>query len=181
MSKNSQPNTSSRVTARRPFIEVVSESVTLPNGRETTLEVVRHPGASAVVPFLDDDRILMIRQYRYAVGGFIHEVPAGKLDPGETPAACALRELEEETGQRAGRLDSLGSILTTPGFTDERIHLFAGHELEETTQRLEDDELIELVPMNFVDAIDRVFRGEIPDAKSALALIFAARKMGRLS
>jgi ADP-ribose pyrophosphatase len=134
-----------------------------------------------VVPFLDDQNVLMIRQYRYAVGGYIHEVPAGKLDPGEDPAACAIRELEEETGRRAGRLESLGSIYTTPGFTDERIHLFAGFDLEETSQSLEDDELIELVPMKFDDALGRVFRGEIPDAKSALALLYAAHRTGRLS
>ncbi len=165
-----------------PFrIDVSRERVRLPGGRETELDIVRHPGAAAVVPFLDEDHVLLIRQYRHAAGGTILEVPAGKLDPGETPESCALRELEEEAGRRAGRLEKLGWIFTTPGFTDEVIHLFAAYELASVPTRHEPDEVIELLPMPFAEALELVWRGELTDAKSALALLHAARRAGRLS
>ena len=171
---------SERRVQRGVFLEMVTEEVTLPTGRTTTLDVIRHPGASAVLPFLSDDEILLIRQYRYAVGGPIYEVPAGKLDSGEDPAACALRELEEETGYRAARCEPLASIWTTPGFTDERIHLFTARDLVRTSQQLDHDELIEIVPMPFDRALAMVWRGELGDAKSALALLHAARRTGRI-
>jgi ADP-ribose pyrophosphatase len=161
-------------------VNVSSERVELPNGKTLLLDVVRHPGASAVVPFISDDEVLLIRQFRHACGGTIFEVPAGKIDPGETPEVCAVRELEEEAGQRAGRLEALGPIWTSPGFTDERIWLFAGHELEAVEHRREDDEVIELVPMRLHDAIEMVWSGAIHDAKSALALLQAAHQLGRL-
>jgi len=161
-------------------VHVTTDRVELPNGRTLMLDVVRHPGASAVVPFLSDDEVLLIQQYRHACDGPLLEVPAGKLDPGETPEICAARELEEETGQRAGRLEAFGPIWTSPGFTDERIWLFAGYDLEPVERRLEDDEVIELVPMRLDDAIAKVWNGEIHDAKSALALLQAARRLGRL-
>lgn len=173
--------TRSRVAWRGRTITVFEEDVTLPNGHAVTLDVVRHPGASAVVPFVGEDEVLLIRQFRHCAGGTILEVPAGKLDPGEAPERCAARELEEEAGQRAGRLVALGSILTTPGFTDERIHLFAAFDLVPVPQRLEHDELIEVVRMSLGDALGCVFRGELRDAKSALALLQAAHRLGRLS
>lgn len=165
---------------RSGWLRLVSEDVTLPNGRSTRLDIIRHPGASAIVPFLSDDEVLLIQQYRHAAGGTIWEVPAGKLDPGEGPEACALRELEEETGYQAGSLVSLGSILTTPGFTDERIHLFEAVDLEATVQRLEGDEVIELVPMTLSAALNLVWTGQMVDAKSAIALVKAAQRRGRL-
>jgi ADP-ribose pyrophosphatase len=161
-------------------LNLTREQVQLPNGRTVELDIVRHPGASAVVPFVAVDEVLLIRQFRHAAGGFILEVPAGKLDPGDTPEACAARELEEEAGRRARRLEKLGSIFTTPGFTDEVIHLFAAFELESVPTRHEQDEVIELVPMRLGSALELVWRGELRDAKSALALIFAARRVGRL-
>lgn len=160
-------------------ITVWREEVTLPNGHATTLDIVRHPGASAVVPFESESDVLLIRQFRYAAGGTIWEVPAGKLD-GEPPDVCAARELEEEAGRRAGRLEHLTTIWTTPGFTDERIHLFAAFELETVPQRHEDEEVIEIVRMPIERALDLVWSGEIADAKSALALVHAARHVGRL-
>ncbi len=166
---------------RGAWIEVSTEEVSLPNGRQVTLDIVRHPGAAAVVPFLSADEVLLIRQYRHAAGGTIYEVPAGKLDAGEDPAECAVRELEEETGYRAGRVEALGWIFTTPGFTDERIYLFAAYELEKTRQRLEDDELIELVPVPLDSALELIWSGELPDAKSSLALLHAARLLGKLA
>ena len=161
-------------------VKVSTERVALPNGVTLWLDVVHHPGAAAIVPFIRDDEVLLIRQYRHAAGGTIYEVPAGKLEPGESPEGCAARELEEEAGQRAGRLDPLGAIWTTPGFTDERIHLFAAFDLEAVPQRLEDDEVIELVRKPLAEALELVWSGELSDAKSALALVHAARRVGQL-
>ena len=163
------------------MLEMITEEVELPGGRRATLDLIRHPGASAIVPFLSSNEVLLIRQYRYAAGGYIHEVPAGKLDPGESPLECASRELEEETGRKAGRLEPLAQILTTPGFTDERIHLFAAFDLEAGQRNLDDDELIELVPMPLSQALEMVWSDRLPDAKSALALLHAARFVGQLS
>ena len=162
------------------WMEVVTEEVQLPNGHRVVLDIVRHPGASAVVPFVSDEDVLLIRQYRYAAGGYLYEVPAGKLDAGEPAEVCAARELEEEAGQRAGRLEKLGAIWTTPGFTDERIHLFAAYELEEVPQRLEDDEVLEVIRMPLRSALDMVWNGELSDAKSALALVHAGHRNGVL-
>ena len=169
----------SRVVHRGRSIVVREEEARLPGGRTVVLDVVRHPGASAVVPFVTPHDVLLIRQYRHAAGGTIWEVPAGKLD-GDTPEACAHKELEEEAGRRAGRLEKLGSIWTTPGFTDEVIHLFAAFDLEEVPQRLEDDEVIECVVRPLREAVEMVFGGEIRDAKSALALLHAAHRGGLL-
>ncbi len=167
---------------RRGFpVRVTTERVTLPNGELIDLDIVKHPGAAAIVPFTADREVLLIRQYRHAAGGTIYEVPAGKLDPGETPEACAVRELEEETGQRAGRIEKLGWIFTTPGFCDEVIHLFAAFDLDAVPTRLEADEIIELVPTPIDHALELVWSGELNDAKSALALLHAARHVGCLS
>jgi len=162
------------------YLRAQTERVTLPGGREVELDIIRHPGAACIVPFLGDDEVLLIRQFRHAAGGEILELPAGTLEPGEDPATCAARELEEETGQRAGRLEALASIFTTPGFTDEVIHLYAAHDLEARAQDLDDDELIELLPMSLGDALDLVWSGRLRDAKSSLGLIHAARRLGRL-
>ncbi len=169
--------------AERPRfrIRVSTERVTLPNGHTTELDIIHHPGAAAVVPFPAPDQVLLIRQFRHATGGHILEVPAGKLDAGEAPEDCAARELEEEAGQRAGRLQALGWIWTTPGFTDERIFLFAAFELSPVAQRLGSDEVIELVRMPLSEALEGVWSGRINDGKSALALLHAAHRLGRLA
>jgi ADP-ribose pyrophosphatase len=165
----------SRRRWRGAWLEVATEDVTLPNGKEIELDIVRHPGASAVVPFVSDTEVVLIRQYRYVTGGTLWEIPAGKLDPGESPDACARRELEEEAGFRAGRLESLGGMWCSPGFTDEWISLYAAFDLEPVPQRLQDDEVIELHRMPFRQALELVWSGQLPDAKSALALLKAAK------
>jgi ADP-ribose pyrophosphatase len=171
----------SETQIKRGFqVRVNTERVTLPNGTRLLLDVVPHPGAAAVVPFVSDDEVLLIRQYRHATGGTLLEVPAGKIDPGENPEQCAARELQEEVGRRAGRLESLGWIWTSPGFTDERIFLFAGFELDTVPSLPADDELIEPVIVPLAEALECVWRGELTDAKSSIALIHAARRLGRL-
>jgi ADP-ribose pyrophosphatase len=167
-------------SGRGRWLKIESEEVVLPNGHRTILDVVRHPGASAIIPFLSNGDVVLMQQFRHAAGGTIWEVPAGTLDPGEVPADCALRELEEETGYRAGHLQSLGSILTTPGFTDERIHLFEASDLTAVSQRLEADEVIELIQMPFKEAIELVWSGQMVDAKSALTILRAAHRRGLL-
>ena len=149
------------------------ERVLLPNGRQTDLEVIEHPGASTVLPFINADEVVLIRQHRHCAGGSILEVPAGTLQPGESPEACALREIEEETGYRAGRLEPLGWIWTTPGFTTEKIFLFAGHDLTPGRASLDPDEVISPERMTFRDAIERAARGDINDAKT-IATLFRA-------
>ena len=170
-----------RKPVKRGFrVEAVTERIELPNGTQLDLDIVRHPGAAAVVPFVSDREVLLIRQYRHAAGGMILEVPAGKLDPGEAPEACAARELAEEAGQRPGRLVRIGAIWTTPGFCDERIHLFAAFDLEPVLRNPDDDELIEVLRVSLGDALRLVWSGELSDAKSALALVHAARHQGLL-
>jgi ADP-ribose pyrophosphatase len=168
-----------RLAHQGRFFELYVEEAELPNGRRVDLDVVRHPGASAIVPFETEDTVLLIRQFRHAAGGYILEVPAGKLD-GDTPEACAAKELEEEAGRRPGRLERLGSILTTPGFTDEVIHLFAAFDLTPVPTRLESHEVIDVIPTPIGDALEMVWSGEITDAKSAVALVHAARRIGLL-
>ena len=158
-------------------IKLDVDQVRFPDGSEGQLEMIRHPGASAVVPMLDDPagpdpRVLLIRQFRHAADGVIWEVPAGRLDPGETPEACARRELAEETGMRAGRLERLTTIYTTPGFTDERIHLFLAGGLEEGDHRREADEFMELRPTPWSEAMRLIERGEIVDGKTLVSLLY---------
>jgi len=151
------------------------ESVTLPNGTTVDLELMHHQGASAVVAIDDERRVILIHQYRYAAGGYIWELPAGVLDAGEAPAACAARELREETGVDARDIQHLGTIFTTPGFCDERIHLFLGRGLTDGTHGHESDEVIDeirRVPLD--DALAMVRRGEIVDGKTIAGLHLAA-------
>ncbi len=162
---------------RGRVVHLVVEEFELPGGKRASLELVRHPGASAIVPLTDDDHVLLIHQYRHAAGGFIYEVPAGKLDANEPPDVCARRELAEETGFQAGKLEELGSILTTPGFTDEVIHLYLATELKPAQQKLDDDEVLSVERVPFERALEMCTRGELRDAKSICALMRAQRRL----
>ncbi|HEX3131741.1 MAG TPA: NUDIX hydrolase [Thermoanaerobaculia bacterium] len=157
-------------------IHVAVDTVRLPNDKQMDMELVHHKGAVAVVPVIGDD-VLLIRQYRYATGGWLLEVPAGKLEPDEKPEACALRETEEETGYRPAELEPLGWIWTTPGFCDEKIWLFLARGLEETRQELDEDEVLELERIPLKEAVDKAARGEIHDGKTAVALLRAGQRL----
>jgi ADP-ribose pyrophosphatase len=161
------------------IISLDVDEVRFPDGSVGELEMIRHPGASAVIPFLgdpgaEDPQILLIRQYRYAADGYLYEIPAGRLDPNEDPKACALRELKEETGCSAAHVEHLFTMYTTPGFTDEKIHLFIATGLEAGASRHESDEFLDLHPTLLSKALQMVEAGEIQDAKTALGLMFTA-------
>ena len=151
-------------------ITVNIDTVTLPNGVTVDLEMVRHPGAAAVVPLKEDGTVILIRQFRHAAGGFIYEIPAGKLHPGEDPKACAARELEEEVGYLAGRLELLSSIFTAPGFTDEVIHIYKATAMTKGRQHLDRDEVLEVVEMPLQEAMNMIRVGTIRDAKTMVGL-----------
>jgi ADP-ribose pyrophosphatase len=146
------------------------DTVTLPNAVTVDLEMVRHPGAAAVVPLKADGTVVLIRQFRHAAGGFIYEIPAGKLHPGEDPRDCAARELEEEIGYQAGRLELLASIFTAPGFTDEVIHVYKATGLMKGRQQLDRDEVLEVLEMPIAEAIGKIHDGTIRDAKTIVGL-----------
>jgi len=146
------------------------DTVTLPNGVTIDLEIVRHPGAAAVVPLKDNGTVVLIKQLRHAAGGFIYEIPAGKLDRGEDPLHCAARELEEEIGYVAGRLELLTSILTAPGFTDEVIHIYKATGLTAGRQQLDRDEVLEVLEISLEEAIKMIKAGTIRDAKTIVGL-----------
>jgi ADP-ribose pyrophosphatase len=167
----------SREIFRGRTFDVDVDRVRLPNGKEMDMELVHHRGAAAVVPVLEDGTVLLVRQYRYATGGWLLEIPAGKIDGGEPPEACAARETEEETGYRAGKLEPLGWIWTTPGFADEKIWLYLATDLEPAEQGLEDDEVLSIETMPLEEAVEKAYRGEIHDAKSAVALMRAGARV----
>jgi ADP-ribose pyrophosphatase len=146
------------------------DRVQLPNGVTVELETIRHPGAAAVVPLKDNGAIVLIRQFRHAAGGFIYEIPAGKLHPGENPLLCASRELEEEVGYRAASFELLSSIFTAPGFADEVIHIYLGTGLTKGRQQLDRDEVLEVIEMPLSDAVKKIEDGTIRDAKTIVGL-----------
>lgn len=160
-------------------ISVDVDTVRFPNGSTGSLEMVRHPGASAVLPFLTDPhgadpQILLVRQYRYAAGAYLYEIPAGRLDAGEAPEACARRELREETGCEAERLERVAGFYTTPGFTDEYIHAFMASGLTRGTPAHETDEFISLETLALSRALAMIERGEIIDGKTIITLLIVA-------
>jgi ADP-ribose pyrophosphatase len=179
----------SKISSRRVYsgriINVDIDVVRFPNGAQGELEMVRHPGAAVVLPFLtdphgDDPQILLIKQYRYAAEGFIYELPAGKLDGGEDPTVCAHRELREETGCTAERMEPLCSFYTTPGFTDERIHAFMATGLSRGEVSHETDEILTVETVTLSHALELIKSGELVDAKTALSILYAAGfRLGR--
>lgn len=168
----------SRVWQHR-FLDAHVDRVRFPDGSEGEQVLIHHPGASAVVPFLSDiqgkdPQVLLLKQYRYAVADTLWEIPAGRLEPNEAPLACAHRELKEETGCTAARMELLTSMWTTPGFTNEKIHIFMASELTRGSANRESDEFIEVVPTPLTSALRMIEAGEITDAKTIIGLLFAA-------
>ncbi|MCG6873015.1 MAG: NUDIX hydrolase [Gammaproteobacteria bacterium] len=155
-------------------IDVAVEEVELPDGSRMQLEVVRHPGGAAVVALDARRRVCLLRQYRHVGGGWLWELPAGKLEPGEPPADTAARELAEEAGLRAGRWQPLGSYLSSPGVFDERIHLFLASELSATPANPEPHEFIEVHWQPLETALTWCADGRIDDAKTLVGLYRAA-------
>lgn len=172
-----------QVSTRRAYsgrvISLDLDTVRFPDGSTGELEMVRHPGASAIVPFLSDPagpdpQLLLIKQYRYAALEFLYEIPAGRLDDGEDPTECARRELQEETGCTAGTLEHMHTMFTTPGFTDEKIHLFLAFDLTRGEAQREADEFISVEVVPLTQALEMVKDGRIKDAKTALGVLYAA-------
>ncbi len=160
-------------------LDVGLEEHRLPNGRQAIFEVIRHPGGAAVLPIFKDGRLLLIHQYRPAVGRMVYEIPAGRLEDGETPEDCVRRELVEETGYTATEFIAMGSLWSAVGFCDERVSLFLAVDLSETVAAPEPDEVIELAPMTLERALRPIEQGEILDSKTLVALLrYARRKDG---
>jgi ADP-ribose pyrophosphatase len=159
-------------------IELFVESAELPNGRTASFDVVRHPGAACILALDDDGRLVLIRQWRHCAGGWLWEAPAGTLAPGERAEECARREIVEETGLEATTMEPVGSILTAPGFTDERIHLFLARGLRSAPRNLDDDEVIpEIRHVSLAECREMVERGEIVDAKTIAGLFHLEKRV----
>ena len=167
------------------FLDAHVDRVRYPDGSEGEQVLIHHPGAAAVLPLLSamdgpDPQLLLIKQYRYAAGGYLWEIPAGRLEPGEAPEACARRELLEETGCRCTDLVKLTAIWTAPGFTNERIHLFAATGLTQGASAREADEFMEVVPLPMSRVLEMIRDGEITDAKTISAVLYVAGFSGVL-
>ncbi|RLB08669.1 MAG: ADP-ribose pyrophosphatase [Deltaproteobacteria bacterium] len=158
---------------RGRIFRLVKENVQLQNGVETQLDIIRHPGAAAVVPAYGYDKIILIKQYRHAIGEYIWEIPAGTLNEEEDPLECAKRELLEETGYRAEFWEKLGEITPVPAYSDERIHVYFAANLVQERQSLDEDEILEVHKLKVPDVLEMIKRGEIKDSKT-IASIFMA-------
>ena len=152
---------------------LVNENYTLENGVTSEMDFVQHPGAAAMVPMLNNAEVVLIKQYRHAIREFIWEIPAGTLDPNESPLACARRELIEETGYSATDWHQLGTITPLPGCSDERIHIFLASDLKAAEQHLDDDEMLKVHPIKFNVALQMILTGEISDGKTISGLFLA--------
>lgn len=160
------------------LLHVKRDEIELPNGHKTVREWIKHPGASAVIPLLPDNEIILVRQFRYPIGKVTLEIPAGKLDVvGEDPIECAKRELSEETGYTAGKIWKLTTIATTVGFSDEYIHLYAATDLTAGEIHPDSDEFINVVKMPLTAALQMVETGKIFDSKSAVAILLLAKQI----
>lgn len=171
----------SRYVFKGKILNLRVDTVRLPNGRQSTREVVEYAGAVTIVAVDDGGRVLMVRQYRHAVGRELIELPAGKLEDGEDPLECARRELTEETGYRAREWRRLLCFYSTPGFTSEKMHLYLAAKLEPGDQSPDADEFVEAMTVPLDKALEMVDRGEICDSKSILGLLMAVRYFNGLT
>jgi len=162
---------------RGRIFNFVTEALTLPNGRDTEMAFIRHPGSTAVVPLLDDHTVVMELQYRHPAGEYLLEIPAGTLASGESPLDCARRELKEETGFEAEEWVKLGKIHIIPAYSDEVIHVYVAKGLTPSKQNLDDDEIIEVVNYPLKQALQMVDEGRITDALTVLSLQMAWNRL----
>lgn len=147
-------------------------------GKEYQREIIQHRGSAVIVPIFEDKSVGMVKQFRLAADKFLLELPAGTLDPGETPRDAAFREVEEEIGYKAETMEQLTEFYVSPGFLDEKMHVFLATEMTETGQNLDVDEILTVVRITFDDAFAKIASGEIEDAKSMVGLILAGRRFG---
>ncbi|ADJ27578.1 NUDIX hydrolase [Nitrosococcus watsonii] len=164
---------------RGQIIDLGLEQTSLPNGQQINLEIVRHPGGAVIAAVDDKQQICLLHQYRHAAGGFIWEVPAGKLDPGESPLATAQRELAEEAGVCASHWTELGAIYSTPGFCDEILHLYLARNLTSTSRAPQPEEYLESYWFPLTKAFEWAYNGKIKDAKTLVILFRAAAILGQ--
>lgn len=170
---------SSDIVHRGRIFDLKRENITLPNGATTNLDIIRHPGAALMVPLIED-QVIMIKQYRHAVGKFIWELPAGTLNSGEDPLQCAKRELIEESGYSATEWHSLGKIVPVPAYSDEIIYLFLAKQLQSAGQNLDNDEVLEVHHIKFSVALEMAYKNEIQDSKTTTALFLADRFLAQV-
>lgn len=154
------------------FLKFVSIDVELPDGNKGNRDVIRHPGASAVLAFLDEETVLLVEQFRVALNRVLLEIPAGKLEKGEDPKVCAYRELEEETGYKSENIEYLGTIATGAGFTDEQIHIYKATNLYKGVKGGDDDEFIEAKPYKLKEIKEMIKDGRIIDTKTISAFMY---------
>ncbi|HEY7744323.1 MAG TPA: NUDIX hydrolase [Burkholderiales bacterium] len=169
----------SRTVYRGRLLHVLADEVQLADGRGARREYIRHPGAVTIVPFLDAATVLLVRQYRYPLARHFYEIPAGKIDPGETPLETARRELREECGYRARTWRHLTTIHPCIGYSDERIELYLARGLTHVGNALDDGELLEVVPMKMAEALRWVEQGEITDEKTVIGLLWVDKFLKR--
>ncbi|UCE30140.1 MAG: NUDIX hydrolase [Burkholderiales bacterium] len=165
----------SRLVHDEGFLRLRKDTVELADGRTSTREVIEHPGAACIVPLFGDGRVLVERQYRYPVDATLLELPAGKIDRGESPLVTARRELEEETGYRALEWAHLTTIYPCVGYSDERIEFFVARALEPGNRALEHGEHVEVEVMALSALLDAVHRGQVPDSKSQIGILWLER------
>ena len=157
--------------------DVLRDRLREENGIEIVREVVRHPGGAGALPLFDDGRVALVKQYRHPARRELLEIPAGRIEGGETPETCAARELEQEIGFLAGRIEKLAEFYTTPGFCGEKLHVYLATDLTPSSQALDHDELIEVVYLPFAEAAQMVERGGIEDSKTIIALLLAVKRV----
>lgn len=159
------------------IINLRVDRVELPNGKISIREIVEHPGAVAVVPLTEEGHVIMVEQFRKALEMVTLEIPAGKLEPGEDPKECALRELEEETGMRGTKIIPVCTFFSSPGFSDEIMHLFVAQELIPACQNPDTDEIINPVTLPLAEAVNMIYAGKIVDGKTIVGLLAVAYRM----
>ncbi|HBN45876.1 MAG TPA: NUDIX hydrolase [Candidatus Marinimicrobia bacterium] len=173
MSKLKETQLSTEQIYKGSLLDVRRDEVSLPNGKTSAREWIKHPGAACIIPVLPDSKIALIKQYRYPVQAEMIELPAGKLDPGEDPEQCANRELEEEIGYSAGKLTFICNIHPAIGFASEKMWIYLAEELTATKENTDHDEFVELIPTGLEDAVQMVWAGKITDVKTIIGILWA--------